>query len=63
MLHCFFADDLVLLAEDRKKMEMMLRNLVSYCQENELQVNTDKTKIMIAYKGSLSSLWQYQTGI
>lgn len=50
------ADNLVLLAEDRKKMEMMLRTLESYCQENELEVNTNKTKIMIAYKGSLSSM-------
>ncbi len=46
----FWADDIVLFSESEKGMQKMLKSLEKYCKENELTLNTDKTKCMIFNK-------------
>ena len=46
----FWADDLVLFSKDEKGLQNMLNILENYCKENELTVNTKKTKCMIFNK-------------
>ena len=41
-----WADDLVLVSENELTLQKMLNTLESYCDENKLQINTDKTKCM-----------------
>jgi hypothetical protein len=45
-----WADDLVLLSESEKGLKEMLKILEEYCDENKLEINTDKTKCMIFNK-------------
>ena len=46
-----YADDIVLFAESPKEMKMMLKKLEDYCNQNDLKINTKKTKIMIFRAG------------
>ena len=46
----FWADDLVMFANSEKKLQEMLNLLEAYCKENELLINTKKTKCMIFNK-------------
>ncbi len=46
----FWADDIVLFSESEEGMHKMLKTLEKYCKENELTLNTDKTKCMIFNK-------------
>ena len=46
----FWADDLVMFANSEKKLQEMLNLLDAYCKENELLINTKKTKCMIFNK-------------
>ena len=43
----FWADDIVLFSESEEGLHKMLKTLEKYCGENELTLNTDKTKCMI----------------
>ena len=43
----FFADDLILLTDTPIKLQMMLNRLKIYSENNQLEVNINKTKIMI----------------
>ena len=43
----FWADDIVMFSESEEGLRGMLRALEKYCGENELTLNTDKTKCMI----------------
>ena len=45
-----WADDLLILSETENGLNTMLRNLMSYTEENSMQVNLDKTKCMIFNK-------------
>ena len=45
-----FADDLVLIAKSAKDMQMLLNKMHSYCTEWKLNVNINKTKVMIFSK-------------
>ena len=47
----FWADDIVLLAKSKEKLEDMLKYLSSYCSENKLTVNCKKTKCLIFNEG------------
>ena len=47
----FWADDIVMFSESEEGLRGMLRALEKYCGENELTLNTDKTKCMIFNKG------------
>ena len=40
----FWADDLVIFAKSQEDLQKMLKTLEEYCQENELIINTKKTK-------------------
>lgn len=44
--HVFYADDLVIMAKSRDQLQFYLREAATWCRENELQINTSKTKIM-----------------
>ena len=46
----FWADDIVLFSESEKGLQKMLMTMEKYCDENELTLNTDKTKCMIFNK-------------
>ena len=45
-----WADDIILLSETEKGLQDLLNKLSEYCEENELTINIDKTKIMIFNK-------------
>ena len=46
----FWADDLVLFSETKEGLDRLLNTLEEYCRENELMINTKKTKCMIFEK-------------
>ena len=48
-----YADDLVILCETAEELQTQINNLVKYCEENFLLLNTKKTKVMIFHKGLL----------
>ncbi len=45
-----WADDILLLSTSKEGLQAKLNNLADYCKENKLDVNTDKTKVMIFSK-------------
>ena len=45
-----WADDILLFSETEEGLQEMLHSLVTYCDTNELTINTDKTKCMIFNK-------------
>lgn len=47
----FWADDLVLFAKSKEDLDNLLKTLEVYCKENEIAINTKKTKCMIFNKG------------
>jgi hypothetical protein len=47
----FWADDLVLFAKNKEGLDVLLKTLETYCKENEITINTKKTKCMIFNKG------------
>jgi len=47
-----FADDLALIANSPTDLQMALCSLEQYCNANYLNINVDKTKIMVFYMGS-----------
>jgi hypothetical protein len=42
-----FADDIVIVAKSERKMKEMMRSLGKYVKKKELEVNVDKTKMMV----------------
>ena len=46
----FWADDIVLFSDSKEGLDKMLKSMEKYCKENELTLNTDKTKCMIFNK-------------
>ena len=46
----FWADDIVLFSQNEEGLSKMLKTIEKYCNENELTLNTDKTKCMIFNK-------------
>ena len=46
----FWADDLVLFSETKEGLNRLLKTLEEYCSENEIMINTKKTKCMIFNK-------------
>ena len=48
-----YADDMALIAESKDDLQHMLDALKAYCDENKLEVNVSKTKIMIFHRGRL----------
>ena len=58
-----YADDTVILAESANDMQMALHSLKDYCSQNELTLNTCKSKVMVFSKGKNTKcskfiLWQ-----
>ncbi len=52
--YLLFADDIILIAENRLYLQKLLNKVQDYFLENKLQVNENKTKIMIFKKGGLN---------
>ena len=48
--HFFYADDLVLVAETKEKLQTKLNQLSKFAKDKDLSVNADKSKIMIFNK-------------
>ena len=42
-----YADDLVIFSKSAKNLQIILNKLESFCENTDLRVNLDKTKIMI----------------
>jgi len=48
-----YADDMCLIAKSAEDLQQMLDALKAYCDANRLEVNVDKTKIMVFHRGML----------
>ena len=46
MLVLLFADDVVLIARSREQLELLLKVFKDFCDEESLNINEAKTKIM-----------------
>ena len=46
----FWADDIILLSENENSLTTMLNIVESFCKDNKMNINTDKTKCMIFNK-------------
>lgn len=58
-----YADDIVLIAEDVKVLQLMINNLESYCDYWDLEVNRAKSKIMVFRNGgriAQNEKWSYK---
>ena len=51
--YIMYADDLCLIAQDSKDLQVALNCLEQYCDMNKLVVNTTKSKLLIFHKGRL----------
>ena len=40
----FYADDTILLAESSEDLQLAINGMKLYCEENKLNINTDKPK-------------------
>jgi hypothetical protein len=50
-----YTDDKVLMSNTKEDLQYQFDCLLRYCQEWKLEVNIDKTKIMVFSKGRLSN--------
>lgn len=57
-----FADDYVLFAENEKEMREKIAFMEMYCEKNKLNLNINKSKIMIFHKGNLKKFQFYYRG-
>ena len=57
-----FADDLALVATSATELQTAIDALDRYCKENFLNINVDKTKILIFHRGRLPKLAFYLNG-
>ena len=46
-----YADDITLIAKDKKNLQLSLNILENYCYRWKLKVDTQKTKVMVFRKG------------
>lgn len=51
-----FADDLVLMAESATDLQRLTDALATWCEENELVINVDKTKVMVVGKATKATV-------
>ena len=51
-----YADDMCLIAESENDLQRMLDSLEEYCDENKLEVNVNKTKVMVFHRGRLPTM-------
>ena len=49
-ISCLYADDIILISTSESGLQKSVDKLYSYCKEWDLEVNTDKTKIMVFNK-------------
>lgn len=56
-----YADDLVIIAKDEKNMKEMMKNLEKFMKRKKLQLNVQKTKVMVFGKGrSRQTEWRWE---
>jgi hypothetical protein len=48
--HLAFADDLVIVAKSEREMKEMMRSLGKYVRRKRVEVNVEKTKMMVFHK-------------
>lgn len=51
-----YADDMVILALSKEEMTSMIKTLQKYLNNRQLELNVDKTKIVVFSKGSVTTL-------
>ena len=57
-----YADDTLILAESDKELQKALDSLNTYCNKWELNVNIDKTKVIIFSKGKIKKFKNFKLG-
>ncbi|BES91440.1 Reverse transcriptase (RNA-dependent DNA polymerase) [Nesidiocoris tenuis] len=59
-----YADDLVMMADSKRALQKMIDKLESYCEEWNLTINTEKSKIMVCRRGggrlAKKEVWFYK---
>ena len=57
-----YADELVIIAETKEEMERLIKYLNKYFQDKELEVNAEKSKIMVFCKGKsrMKGEWKWK---
>ena len=48
-----YADDTILLAESSEDLQLAINGMKLHCEENKLNINTDKTKGMVFPRGKI----------
>ena len=48
-----YADDTILLAESSEDLQLAINGMKLYCEVNKLNINTDKTKVMVFSRGKI----------
>ena len=54
--YILFADDLVVLAESKKELQIAIDSVESYCRNSNLSINVLKTQYMVFYNGVLPKI-------
>ena len=65
MLTLLYADDAVIMSENRDELQLGLNILEEYCAKWKITLNTDKTKVVVFKKGgrlAANDKWFYQGG-
>ena len=54
-MSCYYvyADDTILLAESSEDLQLAINGMKLYCEVNKLNINTDKTKVMVFSRGKI----------
>ena len=48
-----YTDDTILLAESSEDLQLAIKGMKLYCEENKLNMNTDKTDVMVFSRGKI----------
>ena len=54
-----YADDTVLLAESAEELQSELNYLYEYCEKWNLKVNTNKSKVIVFFKGEVTYKFKF----
>ena len=51
--YLLYADDLVVIGEDKEALQTAIDSVIEYCRESHLTINKDKTEVIVFHKGRL----------
>jgi hypothetical protein len=57
-----YADDTIILSESQTELQNALNGMMDYCVENKLQVNVEKTKVVIFSRGKIRNVPIFKYG-